>query len=202
MTADPDPRFLSSEPPATTVERLSEFAGPDLHDLCDAAEAAILDGGGFGWLSPPPRHVMETYWKGVLVVPERELFVARLDGVIAGSAQLVRPPRNNEAQAYVGQLTPSFVAPWARGHGLARGLTLAIEEAAREAGLRVLNLDVRETQTAAIRLYESLGYRRWGTHPHYAWINDRWVTGYYYHKDLIGNGARPEEAAGPASGGA
>ncbi len=57
----------------------------------------------------------------------------------------------------------------------------------------MLNLDVRETQDAAIRLYESLGYRRWGKHPHYAWIDDRWTTGFFYHKDLMGNGARPEQ---------
>ena len=191
MTVDPDPKAPGGARPGTAVERLSAFRGPDLHDLCDATEAAIRDGGGFGWLKPPPRHVMETFWKGVLVVPERELFAARLDRTIAGSAQLVRPPRNNEAQGFVGQLTTSFVAPWARGHGLARSLTLAVEEAARDAGLRVLNLDVRETQDAAIRLYESLGYRRWGTHPHYAWIDDRWTTGFFYHKDLMGNGARP-----------
>ena len=41
--------------PATQVERLTEFNGADLHDLCDAAEAAIVDGGGFGWLTPPTR---------------------------------------------------------------------------------------------------------------------------------------------------
>ncbi len=192
MTVDPDPKLPSDAASNTAVERLSAFRGPDLHDLCDAADAAILDGGGFGWLKPPQRHVMETFWKGVLVVPERELFVARLDRTIAGSAQLLRPPRNNEAQGYAGYLTTSFIAPWARGHGLARSLTLAIEDAARDAGLRVLNLDVRETQDAAIRLYESLGYKRWGTHPHYAWIAERWVTGYFYHKDLVGNGARPE----------
>lgn len=196
MTADPDPTSLDPSgfpggAVTVSVDRLTEFAGPDLHDLCDAAEAAIQAGGGFGWLAPPQRHVLEAYWKGVLVVPERELFVARLDRTIAGSAQLVRPPRNNEAQNYVGQLTLAFMAPWARGHGLARGLALAIEKAARDAGLRVLNLDLRETQDAAIKLYESLGYQRWGTHPHYAWIDDRWVAGYFYHKDLTGNGARP-----------
>ncbi len=195
MTADSDPtssqgRFQGGAV-TVSVDRLTEFAGPDLHDLCDAADAAILAGGGFGWLAPPQRHVLETYWKGVLVVPERELFVARLDQTIAGSAQLVRPPRNNEALSYVGQLTLAFMAPWARGHGLARGLALAIENAARDAGLRVLNLDVRDTQDAAIKLYESLGYKRWGTHPHYAWIDDHWVAGYFYHKDLTGNGAQP-----------
>ncbi len=196
MTVEPDPTISKGGAPSTVVEELTDFAGPDLHDLCDAAEAAILHGGGVGWLKPPPRHVMEAFWTGVLVVPERELFVARLDRTIAGSAQLVRPPRNNEAQSYSGYLTTSFVAPWARGHGLARVLALAVEAAARGAGLCVLNLDVRETQDAAIRLYESLGYKRWGTHPHYAWIDNDWVTGYFYHKDLTGNGARPKAAPG------
>jgi ribosomal protein S18 acetylase RimI-like enzyme len=193
MTANPDPNKFQggAVSVSVSVDRLTKFTGPDLHDLCDAADAAILAGGGFGWLAPPQRHVLETYWKGVLVVPERELFVARLDRTIAGSAQLVRPPRNNEALNYVGHLTLAFMAPWARGHGLARGLALAIENAARDAGLRVLNLDLRETQEAAIKLYESLGYQRWGMHPHYAWIDDRWVAGYFYHKDLTGNGARP-----------
>lgn len=185
MTEISESEPTTARPPAA-VERLTRYSGPDLHDLCDAAEAAILDGGGFGWLTPPPRHVMEAYWKGVLLVPERELFVARLDQTIAGSAQLVRPPRNNEAQAPIGQLTTSFIAPWARGHGLARMMVLAIEEAARGAGLCVLNLDVRETQEAAIRLYESFGYRRWGTHPQYALVDERWITGLFLFKDLNG----------------
>ena len=65
-----------------------------------------------------------------------------------------------------GTLTSAFVAPWARGHGLGRGIVLEIERLARaRLGLVVLNLDLRDTQKAAIRLYESLGYRRWGTHP-------------------------------------
>ena len=170
--------------PATAVEHLTELAGTDLHDLCDAAEAAISAGGGFGWLTVPPRQVMEAYWKGVLLVPERELFVARLDRTICGSAQLQRAPRNNEAQALSGNLTTSFMAPWARGHGLARMLILAVEAAAREAGLRVLNLDVRESQDAALKLYESLGYQLWGRHPNYARIGEHWVTGHYYYKDL------------------
>ena len=202
MTVGPESEEITSVPSKALVERLTRFAGPELHDLCDATEAAILDGGGFGWLSPPERHTMETYWKGVLVVPERELFVARLDRTIAGSAQLLRPPRNNEAQAYVGHLTTSFIAPWARGHGLARMLVEAIEAAAREAGLRVLNLDVRQSQNAAIRLYESLGYQCWGVHPHYAWIEDRWATGRYYLKDLQGQAGaadNPGPNPGPAS---
>jgi ribosomal protein S18 acetylase RimI-like enzyme len=168
----------------TSVERLQKFRGNDLQDLCEAAEEGIKAGGGFGWLKPPPRSVMESYWRGVLLVPERMLFVGRLDGVIAGTAQLVRPPRNNEAQVLSAHITTHFVAPWARGHGLARAIVLAAEEAALAAGALVVDLDVRETQEAAIQLYQSLGYRHWGTHPRYARIGEHWITGLYLYKDL------------------
>ena len=167
-----------------SVERLEKFEGSDLADLCDATETAVLAGGGFGWLKPPPRASLERYWQGVLLVPERTLFVGRLDGTIAGSAQLVRAPRNNEAQAATATLTTNFVAPWARGHGLARALTVAAEEAARADGIHFLALDVRASQEAAIQLYESLGFERWGENPNYALVEGKPVSGYYYSKKL------------------
>ncbi|HTV88750.1 MAG TPA: GNAT family N-acetyltransferase [Stellaceae bacterium] len=166
------------------VGELTQYAGTDLDDLCEATESAIEEGGGFGWLKVPPRHVLEAYWKGVLLVPERRLVVGRLDGVIAGSAQLSRMPRNNEAQAFAGTVTSAFVAPWARGRGIARGIVREIERLARDIGLVVLNLDLRDTQRAAIGLYESLGYRRWGTHPSYALVEGGVVPGHYYYKRL------------------
>jgi ribosomal protein S18 acetylase RimI-like enzyme len=182
------------------VERLAAFRGADLHDLCDAAEMAIREGGGFGWVEPPPRPAMERYWQGVLAVPERTLFVGRLDGVIAGSAQFVRPSRNNEARAFAAYLTTNFVAPWARGHGLARLLVEAVEAQAREEGYEVLQLHVRETQTAAIHLFEMLGYVYWGTNPYYARVRDRTIKGHYYYKLLHRNSEAPAEdgkGAGP-----
>jgi ribosomal protein S18 acetylase RimI-like enzyme len=99
-------------------------------------------------------------------------------------AHLVRPPRNNEAQAFAAQLMHAYVAPYARGHGLARELTIGVEERARELGYHVLNLDVRETQAAAIRLYESLGYTSWGVHPEYALVRGKVIRGFYYYKRL------------------
>jgi hypothetical protein len=83
-----------------SAERVTKLSERELDDLCDATADAIEDGGGFGWIKPPPRHLLESYWRGVLLVPERLLFVGRLDGTIAGSAQIQRPPRNNEAQAH------------------------------------------------------------------------------------------------------
>jgi ribosomal protein S18 acetylase RimI-like enzyme len=178
------------EEPELLVEHIKRFTDDDLHTLCEATDAAIIDGGGFGWVTPPGRRALETYFRGVLLVPERELFVARLNGDIVGSAILVRPPRNNEAQAFAASLVHSYIAPYARGHGLARMLTEALEERARELGYHILNLDVRETQTPAIRLYQTLGYIRWGEHPEYAFVRGKSVAGYFYYKRL-----RPRKGA-------
>jgi ribosomal protein S18 acetylase RimI-like enzyme len=182
-------------PAELLVERVTEFSDEDLHALCEATAAAIIDGGGFGWVNPPGMRALETYFRGVLLVPERELFAARLNGAIVGSAHLVRPPRNNEAQGHAVQLMHAYIAPYARGHGLARMLTLAVEERARELGYHVLNLDVRETQEAAIRLYESLGFVRWGVHPDYALVRGKTVRGFFYYKRLRKANAR--KAANP-----
>ncbi len=177
--------------PILFVERLKAFVDQDLNALCEATDAAIIDGGGFGWVTPPGRRALESYFRGVLLVPERELFVARLNGEIVGSAILVRPPRNNEAQAFAANLMHAYVAPYARGHGLARTLTQGVEDRARELGYHILNLDVRDTQTAAIRLYQSMGYIRWGEHPEYAQIQGRVVSGLFFYKRL-----RPPKSSG------
>src|SRR5579871_5760190 len=166
------------------VEHLTQYSGTDLDDLCEATESAIVEGGGFGWLKPPPRRILENYWRGVLLIPERRLVVGRLDGVIAGSAQLSRAPRNNEAQAFAGTITAAFVAPWARGHGLGRGMIGEIERLAREMGLAVLNLDLRDTQKAAIGLFRSLGQSRWGTPSVFARLQNPIGPGHFYYKLL------------------
>jgi ribosomal protein S18 acetylase RimI-like enzyme len=176
---------ITFSPPDIRVEHIESLGAADLNDLCDAAEAAIRDGGGFGWLTPPEHDVLEAYWGGVILIRERHLLVGRLDGVIAGSCQILTPTRNNEAQSFACNLTTNFVAPWARGHGLSAKLVEAAENHARDLGFQVLNLDVRETQIAAIRLYERLGYVRFGSHPFYARVAGRDVAGQFYYKTLI-----------------
>lgn len=186
-------------PHALAVEIATSLEEHDLQDLCEATNAAILEGGGFGWVQAQDRAVLARHFRGVLMVPDRTLFLARLDGNVVGSAQLVRPPRNNEAQAFAAQLTHAYIAPYARGHGLARKLVERVEQQAAALGFRVLNLDVRETQVRAIALFESLGYVRWGTHPAYARVEGRTVAGHYYYKLLEpGRGRSTERLIGGA----
>lgn len=166
------------------VEKVQRFTEHDLDDLCDAADLAIRDGGGFGWLRPPEKPSMERFWQGVVASPTRDLYVARLDDVICGTVQLVFPLKHNQAQICIAQVTASFVAPWARGYGVGKALLQHIEEEARKDGIEVLQLDVRETQVAAMGLFEALGFERWGTSPNYAKVDGKWIAGHYYSKRI------------------
>src|ERR1700744_1353964 len=116
------------------VERLTEFRHADLNELVQATEDAIRDGIGFNWVVPPGKDVLETYWKGVLVVPERVLFVGRIAGKLAASVQLVKPETRRETSSFAASIEAHFVAPWARGHGLAKMLLEAAEREARSQG--------------------------------------------------------------------
>lgn len=176
--------------PVPRVGSVHSLSDGEFQELCEATDAAILDGGGFGWLQPPQRSRLEAYWRGVLLVPERELFIAWLDNHVCGSAQLVRAPRNNEAQRESAYMQSLFIAPWARRHGLARMLVRAVEKAARAEGFKVLNLDIRDTQQPAIALFEKCEFVRWGTHPHYARAQGRDIPGHFYYKLLVARGRK------------
>ena len=67
----------------TSVEAAEQITRGDLADLCDATVEAISHGIGFGWVRAPARQRLEAYWKGVLVVPQRDLFLGRHDGTVA-----------------------------------------------------------------------------------------------------------------------
>ena len=165
------PEKLKGRAAKRSVETPARLNSNDLDELCDAADEAILSGGGFGWLSPPPRSVMEDYWRGVQMIPERHLVVVRLDKVIAGSCQITRPPKNNEAQKFSCQLTTFFVAPWARGHGLAQMIVAESEALAKSEGFFMINLDVRATQDRAIQSFEARGFKRYATNNYLSLIH-------------------------------
>ncbi|UCN15375.1 GNAT family N-acetyltransferase [Cellulomonas iranensis] len=80
----------------------------------------------------------------------------RRDGVAVACATLRAAPAWG---ARTGELKRLYVAPAARGAGLARHLVRLVEDAARERGLTRVVLDTGIRQPAAIALYRSLGYR-------------------------------------------
>jgi ribosomal protein S18 acetylase RimI-like enzyme len=81
----------------------------------------------------------------------------------------------------VARLYSLATAAEARGKGVASALMAAVEAAARARGCRVLRLEVRADNLAAIHLYEHLGYRRIG---HLAAYYDDGADGWRYERSL------------------
>jgi GNAT superfamily N-acetyltransferase len=80
-------------------------------------------------------------------------FVAESDGAAIGSV-MVAPKGAGE-----GWLSKFFVDARHRGKGVGRALLARAVEAARARGYRRLGLDTRRAMKAAIRLYETTGWR-------------------------------------------
>ena len=166
------------------VELLTNITDLDLADLCNITEQAIKAGGGFGWLKTPQRETLNKYWKGMVVVQNKILIAGRLNGAIAGALQLGLPPLNNEAQKNIININSHFVAPWARGYGLAKKMIDSGEIIAKENQISCVQLDIRETQEAAIQLFKSKGYKRWGENPNYALVDGKTIKGLYFYKEI------------------
>lgn len=166
------------------VDNLIQISNTDLADLCDVTEQAIRAGGGFGWLTLPPRDTLKKYWNGLVLIKTNILIVGRLNGTIAGALQISFNPPNNEAQKNIAKIQSHFVAPWARGYGLAKAMIDQSINISKQNKKQSIQLDIRETQSAAIQLFESKGFAKWGENPSYAFINGRRIKGYYYYKDL------------------
>ena len=166
------------------VDTLKEVSNIDLADLCNITEQAIKAGGGFGWLNLPPRDDLKNYWNGLVLIKTNILIVGRLNGAIAGALQISFNPSNNEAQKNISKIQSHFVAPWARGYGLAKAMIDQTILISKENNKKSIQLDIRETQSAAIKLFENKGFVKWGENPSYAFINGNPIKGYYFYKDI------------------
>ncbi len=167
-----------------SVDSLKNLSEVDLADLCNITEQAINAGGGFGWLRVPTREVLNEYWRKITEDKLSHLIVGRLNGVIAGTLQLSYEAPNIESRKNIAQIKRHFVAPWARGYGLAKSMIDFSEQKAKEDNIKSIQLAVRETQDAAVQLFSSKNYKIWGENPYYAFINGSFVKGIYFFKNL------------------
>jgi|TARA_B100001741_G_scaffold299691_1_gene286312 ribosomal protein S18 acetylase RimI-like enzyme len=167
-----------------SVDSLKNLSEVDLADLCNITEQAINAGGGFGWLRVPTREVLNEYWRKITEDKLSYLIVGRLKGVIAGTLQLSYEAPNIESRKNIAQIKRHFVAPWARGYGLAKSMIDFSEKKAKEDNIKSIQLAVRETQDAAVQLFSSKNYKIWGENPYYAFINGSFVKGIYFFKNL------------------
>ena len=85
--------------------------------------------------------------------PSGEFLVAQIAGepVGCGALRLLSPG--------IGEIKRMWVAPQARGRGVARKLLAALERAARARQLRAVRLDTHSSLAEALQLYRASGYR-------------------------------------------
>jgi ribosomal protein S18 acetylase RimI-like enzyme len=102
-------------------------------------------------------------WIAASVSGERPTWVAELEGEPVGMVSLELRDSDPEVADGdgVAAVTSLSVLASAGRRGIGRALTVFAEEQARRRGVRVLTLNTRPTNEAAVTLYEGLGYRRW-----------------------------------------
>jgi GNAT superfamily N-acetyltransferase len=103
-------------------------------------------------LSAEPDWAMLNVLTDTVTPPHGVFLVARLDGEPIGCGAI---RRHGEDECEVKRM---YVAPEARGRGVARALLAALEEAAAGFGYRRLVLETGVQQPEAIALYESEGW--------------------------------------------
>jgi ribosomal protein S18 acetylase RimI-like enzyme len=79
-----------------------------------------------------------------------------------------------------------YVAPEARRRGHSRRIMEQLIDEARKRGYEAIVLTVAAHNSAACRLYESLGFFRYGTEPRHAKLADgRYVDDHLMQRDLV-----------------
>jgi GNAT superfamily N-acetyltransferase len=133
---------------------------------------AVHHGASVGYLAPLHTADALAYWASIqtlLEASDRILFVAEVDGEIAGTVQLALEARPNGLHR--AEVSKLLVHTAYRQRGIARALMLRLEQAARSAGRTLLVLDT-QTGEPAEELYKRLGYLCTGVVPTYARFPD------------------------------
>ncbi|HMJ00050.1 MAG TPA: GNAT family N-acetyltransferase [Gaiellaceae bacterium] len=124
------------------------------------AVLALMAGLGRPAVASDPREQVDVFLAH-LERPDAEVFVAELDGTIAGAVSLWFRPRLNwtTPEAWLPDL---YVDPAFRRRGAARELLDACVQAARERGCHGLVLASGHQRAEAHQLYESYGFKHTG----------------------------------------
>jgi GNAT superfamily N-acetyltransferase len=168
---------------STTVSvRIAGSLSESEVDQLAALLVAIVDAGAsVGYLPPLDIETARSYWRGI-VQPDIVLFLAEIDGQIAGTVQLESARKANARhRAEVNRL---LVAPDFQRRGVGRVLMEALESHARSIGRTLLHLDSREGDRSN-DFYRSLGWTEAGTIPMWAMSAEGKLEGTsFYYKVL------------------
>jgi ribosomal protein S18 acetylase RimI-like enzyme len=136
--------------------------------LADLLVDSVAGGASVGFLDPFDQDAAAAWWHSrhpAVADDSLIVWVAHAHGSIAGTVSLALSPKpNGRHRAEIAKL---MVHRDARGQGLARALLATAQQAAVDAGARLLLLDT-ETDSAAEHLYRAEGWTRYGIVPGYA----------------------------------
>jgi len=136
---------VSDAPVIIAEERADQPEAAELLRQSDAFAASLYP--------PEHRHMIDM---PELLAGNVRFFVAQRDGAALGCMALVRTDPDK------GELKRCFVTDAARGQGVGFKLLLAAEAAAREQGMRVIQLETGNLNQAALRLYRGNGFHERG----------------------------------------
>jgi ribosomal protein S18 acetylase RimI-like enzyme len=128
--------------------------------------ACVNEGASLGFHAPLAPARARAWWTA-LPRPESVVLVARRNGRIVASVQLLAAESDNGRHR--GEVAKLLVHPRWRRRGIARALMTALEAEARALGKTLLVLDTREGDPSN-DLYRSIGYAEAGRIP--GWARD------------------------------
>jgi ribosomal protein S18 acetylase RimI-like enzyme len=164
-----------------SVDEAARWAGP-AHELFDRL---VRDGAALGWVQPPTRAEVADLLTDAAAAAARGdggLRVAVADHALAGLGYWLRYRRPTRQPH--GDVERVAVDPRWQGRGVGRALTSSLVDSARAAGVEQLTLDVRGDNVRAARLYESLGFRRYGVLEDFVAVGDDRFDTLFYAIDL------------------
>jgi ribosomal protein S18 acetylase RimI-like enzyme len=170
------------------IEEISVSSLPSiLGDLTDTLHACVHHGASVGFVLPFSEHDAAVFWEerifAMVTDGTATLFVARHEGRVVGTVQLVPAPMPN--QPHRADVSKLLVHPGFRRLGLGRALMTALQDKARDLGLSLLVLDTRSGDPSQA-LYQSLGFQVAGEIPDFCRnpFDDRLEPTTYMYKHL------------------
>lgn len=163
---------------------IEELKSTDEHleELSDLLIQVVEEGASIGFLPPMERAEAICYWRHA-VQSDVMLFVAKIDGQIAGSIQLqLCSKQNGNHRAEIAKLMTN---PAYRRKGVGRALMQRAEARAKQEGRTLIVLDTREGDPSN-DLYRSIAYQQAGRIPGYAKSSSGDLqTTVIYYKNLL-----------------
>lgn len=170
--------------------RIVSVDSPDLVPPLTGAITALLQhlvagGAALGWVDPPTEtEVAELLGAtaDAVVTGDAALLIAEVDGQPAGFAywrRYARPTHRPHADVEKVAVDPRW-----QGLGIGRLLMQGLIRAATESHVEVLTLDLRGDNERAARLYESLGFKRYGILESFVAVGERRYDKLFYALDL------------------